>query len=94
LAEISVCVGRVCRSKSGRDKGRYFLIKEIVDDQYVYVVDGVVRRLAKPKLKKLKHLELRHQVMEHIAAKFQAGAKVFDAEVNSAIHSLGYYEQR
>ncbi len=90
--ELSACVGRVCRSKSGRDKGRYFLIKEVVDGQYVYVVDGVVRKLSKPKLKKLKHLELKYEIAEHIAAKFQSGAKVFDAEINNAISSFGFYD--
>ena len=90
MAELSVCVGRACRSKAGRDKGRYFLIYQIVDEQYVLLVDGVVRKMAKPKRKKSKHLELKPFVAESIERKWAEGVKVFDAEINSALHALGY----
>lgn len=48
--------GQLVKSKAGRDKGEYFLIYDIVDDKNVLIVDGKIRRLEKPKLKKKIHL--------------------------------------
>lgn len=87
-----VCIGRVCYSKAGRDKGNIFIIKEILDENYVLIVDGVLRKVYSPKKKKLKHLELRPEITQTIAEKFKWNKKVFDAEIRSAIISLGYSE--
>ena len=84
-------VGRLVKSVSGRDSGRYFIIKEIVDGDYVYITDGMLRKIAKPKRKKLKHLELKPVIFEAIALKFTEGTKVFDQEVASAILGSDYY---
>lgn len=85
--------GRICRSKSGRDKGRYFIIKEVADENYVYIVDGMLRKMQNPKKKKLKHLELKPEIVETIAEKFSSGTKVFDAEIASAILGGAYAER-
>ena len=42
-----------------------------------------------PKKKKLKHLELCPQDVQAIRAKLEAGSKVFDSELKSAIEALG-----
>ena len=94
MVEHTICIGRVCRSKAGRDKGKYVLVKEIVDEQFVLIVDGAAHKIASPKRKRVKHLECRGDVAEAIAAKLKEGAKVFDAEINSALKSLGYDENR
>lgn len=44
-------------SKSGRDKGRIFMVVNIIDEAYVYIADGSLRKLENPKKKKIKHLE-------------------------------------
>ncbi len=93
-ATLPVCIGRMCLSRSGRDKGRYFMIVEVVDSAYVLVADGVMRKLAKPKKKKLKHLGLKPVVLEEIAEKLQEGKKVFDAELKSAIINTGLIIQK
>ncbi|EFI41396.1 MULTISPECIES: KOW domain-containing protein [Peptoniphilus] len=49
-------VGQVVKSKSGRDAGLIFLVYEILDDSYVYIVNGSNRKLNNPKKKKIKHL--------------------------------------
>lgn len=48
--------GQLVKSIAGHDKGTYFLIYQIIDDNYVTIVDGKNRKLQKPKLKKVKHL--------------------------------------
>ncbi len=86
---IPAQIGRVCFSRQGRDKGRYFVITSIIDEQYVMIADGVFRKLAAPKKKKLKHLSLKPVVIEPIAEKLMSGKKVFDAELRSAIINTG-----
>ena len=78
-------VGRVAVSKAGRDTGRAFMILSVVDDSYVYIVDGDLRKMDHPKKKKLKHLKLTEYVLEPIAGKLKEDVKVFDAEIRSAI---------
>ncbi|EHL18281.1 hypothetical protein HMPREF9630_00006 [Peptoanaerobacter stomatis] len=53
---MNLAKGQLVRSMAGHDKGEYFLIYEIVDDNYVKIVNGKSRKLEKPKLKKIKHL--------------------------------------
>ena len=86
--------GGLVRSVSGRDAGRLFIIKEI-DEQgdYVYITDGMLRKVANPKKKNLKHLELKPLRFEAIAVKFEEGSKVFDQEVARAIMSSEYYDR-
>ena len=48
--------GQVVFSKRGRDKGLAFLIIK-TQDEYVYLTNGSIRPLAKPKKKKIKHIQ-------------------------------------
>lgn len=50
-------IGTLVRSVSGRDKDRILMIVENVDENYVKVADGSLRKKENPKLKKLKHLK-------------------------------------
>ena len=49
-------VGQIVFSKRGRDKGRAFVIMS-ADREYVFLVDGQMRPLNKPKKKKVKHIQ-------------------------------------
>lgn len=86
-------LGQIVRSKTGRDKGRAMMVAGFPDQDYVWLADGVMRRLAKPKRKKIKHLELRPEVLDGIARKLREDKKVFDAEIRSALRNLGYLEE-
>ncbi len=90
MKDLTVEPGRVVQSKAGRDRGRHFVICSVVDEQYVMIADGSVRKLKTPKKKKLKHLDLKPEVLEAIKEKLLNGKKVFDSEVYSALHGLGY----
>lgn len=48
--------GQVVMSISGRDKGRIFLVYEVIDARTVRVVNGKLRGVEKAKLKNTKHL--------------------------------------
>ncbi len=80
-------VGSVVFSKAGRDQGKFYVVTEIVDENYVKIADGDLRRVDTPKLKKIKHLVNQGDVIEKLAEKFDESKKVFDAEVKSALRS-------
>ncbi|MGN0793314.1 MAG: hypothetical protein ACI4MG_02445 [Aristaeellaceae bacterium] len=48
--------GRVVLSTQGRDAGRYFIVLQVMDEQFVLMADGQSRKIANPKKKKVKHL--------------------------------------
>ena len=83
-----VKVGDVVLSRMGRDQGRYFLVTSIVNDDYVTIADGELRKVGKPKLKKKKHLKPEGTNLEVLAEKFMAGKQVFDAEARSALRKF------
>lgn len=49
-------VGQVVKSRAGRDSGRAFLIYEILDENFLLLVDGDLRKLNSPKKKNVRHL--------------------------------------
>ena len=53
---FSLLKGQVVRSKKGRDEGKVYLIIDIIDDDFLLLVDGKLRKLDRPKKKKVKHL--------------------------------------
>ena len=44
-------------SNSGRDRGKYFAVVGIENENFVLIADGKYRKLEKPKLKRKKHLK-------------------------------------
>ncbi len=83
--ERPITVGSIVYSRAGRDEGRYFMVTAILDHTYVSIVDGSVRKLAKPKKKKIKHLKNTGEVLDNIAGKILTSAKIYDAEIFSAL---------
>ncbi len=59
---MDFCTGMVVRSRAGRDAGRWCVIVEL-QENYAMVADGALRRLAKPKRKKLMHLAKTNTVL-------------------------------
>ncbi|MEG1990861.1 MAG: RNA-binding protein, partial [Christensenella sp.] len=59
----------------------------VLDSRYVEIANGTLRKLCKPKKKKLKHLELTPLCLDNIREKLEQGKKVFDAELRSALIS-------
>ena len=66
---IDILVGQVVKSKAGRDKGKIFLVLDVIDDKYVSIIDGNLRKLDKPKIKKVKHLDIYNTVVPELKHK-------------------------
>lgn len=57
MERLPLDIGRVVKSRQGRDAGRYFVILQVVDEQFVMLSDGLTRKLDHLKKKKVKHLQ-------------------------------------
>jgi len=77
---IDILRGQIVFSKSGRDKGNLFVILD-AEAEYVYLVDGKLRTLQKPKKKKIKHI----QPTKHIADLTTDGRALQDADIRKQL---------
>ena len=85
---MEIKVGSIVRSKAGRDKGDFFIVLAM-EDNYVYMANGNLRKVDQPKKKKLKHLQGTEQVSEFIINKLSQGNKVTNSEVRKALAQAG-----
>lgn len=60
---MDITVGTIVFSKAGRDKKKMLLTIR-VEGNYAYVCDGLLRRVEKPKKKKLIHLQKTNYIAE------------------------------
>lgn len=81
---MAVTEGMVVRSKAGRDIGDWFVVLQC-DGQYAYLANGELRKVDRPKKKKLKHLQPTEHVSEFIENKLQNGLRVTNQEVRKAL---------
>ena len=85
-------IGQIVKSKAGRDKGRIFLICRVVDEEFVLVCDGSLRKLNNPKKKKVKHLMIYKTVLTEFAEKLQENQNLNDAYVKKLLESYALKE--
>lgn len=78
-------VGLFAISLAGHDKGQmYVILKE--DDEYVYLSDGSLRPVTKPKKKKKKHIQLMKKgISLELAHKLQKEQPVYNEEIKFAL---------
>lgn len=67
-------------SMAGRDKGKYFFVIE-KEDEFALLSDGKLRKLEKPKRKKLRHLRFASKSDSRAANKIRSGEKVLNSEL-------------
>lgn len=84
-----VNLGMVVCSKAGRDMDRKFIILDIIDNEYVYICDGDLRNVEKPKKKKNKHLIFTDIAADEIRQKLLSGEKVSNSQIRKFLQSLG-----
>ncbi|WP_139264211.1 KOW domain-containing RNA-binding protein [Clostridium magnum] len=87
LLDTNDYFGRVVFSKAGRDKDKFFIILDVVDSNYVYISDGLLRSVEKPKKKKVKHLAFTHVIAEEIRNLLMASEKVSNAVIRKFLQS-------
>ncbi|HYF84667.1 MAG TPA: RNA-binding protein [Clostridia bacterium] len=83
-----ISIGQIVISTAGRDKDDKFVVLCIIDDQYVYISDGDIRKLEKPKKKKIKHLKILNYVAEDVKGKLESKEKLNNSEIRKLLKSI------
>lgn len=78
-------VGDLVISKSGRDCGRRFVVVEVIDDNYVNIANGSLRKIEKPKKKKIKHLDFFGVVGEDVLSKLNSDKEITNSELRKML---------
>lgn len=85
-----VKIGQIVKSKAGRDKDRNFIIVDIIDEQYVLIADGDLRKIDNPKKKKIKHLAIYNDVIsDEVSKKLSADEKINNLLLRRELEKLG-----
>ncbi|MDD4262360.1 MAG: KOW domain-containing RNA-binding protein [Syntrophaceticus schinkii] len=85
LIDEQIKLGQLVCSKRGRDRGKYYLVLEIRDNTFVYLVDGEKRRMDNPKQKNIKHLKLYPAVAGDLVQQWETGQNPGNSEVRRVI---------
>ncbi|NTW05719.1 MAG: RNA-binding protein [Peptococcaceae bacterium] len=80
--------GRLVISVAGRDKGHTYLVLRRLDHSNVLVVDGITRKVTKPKCKNIKHLKAHWELDVNIKEKVDKGLRVTDSDVQKIIRDF------
>lgn len=83
-----ITLGQIVHSKAGRDKDRYFIVVGIVDNEYVLIADGDLRKIDNPKKKKIKHLVFHKKIAENISAGLKEKKHITDADLRKSLTSM------
>ncbi len=75
----------VVKSIAGRDEGSIYLVSEIVDENYVLLIDGKTKPISKPKRKKIKHLISIGEVETQLNADFEDKSKTNDGVIKKIL---------
>jgi ribosomal protein L14E/L6E/L27E len=87
--EPTIRPGQIVFSKRGRDKGLPFIVLSVAGE-YAYLADGKLRRIKKPKKKKMKHIQLTNY-REDLTAYNQRGLQ--DADIRKLLKEYSREEK-
>lgn len=93
MVSQELVLGQVVHSRAGRDKDNYFMVVGIINSDYVLISDGDLRKIEKPKKKKVKHLVAHDIVASEIKKRLEAGNKISNVDVSNFLISLGLFSQ-
>ncbi|MDR2939857.1 MAG: KOW domain-containing RNA-binding protein [Clostridiales bacterium] len=83
-----ISVGQIVFSKNGRDKGKAFVIINI-SSEYVFLADGKLRVVDRPKKKKLKHIQLTKFIDQDLKNKLLNAEYTLDSDIRKVLLLFG-----
>lgn len=89
MEQSDINIGQVVKSTQGRDKEKFFIVVEILDNEYVLIVDGDIRKIDKPKKKKMKHLVKLNILSEEVRERVLSSKKMNNAFIRRELERLG-----
>ena len=66
-------IGRLVYSQSGRDAGKAFVVIRTDEKGFLFLADGDIRKVEKPKSKNPKHIKVTHYTLEEVREKLLKG---------------------
>ncbi|KPU42611.1 hypothetical protein OXPF_37860 [Oxobacter pfennigii] len=84
-----IILGQIVRSKAGRDKDKYFVVMGLDGKEYALICDGELRKVEKPKRKKIKHLDVHNHVAHDVKAKIESNMRISNGDIKNSLKSLG-----
>ena len=88
MERLTMIPGRVVLSTQGRDEGRYFVVLEVIDENFVLMADGLTRKVDHPKKKKVKHLRPKPILVEVDGVKLP-NKHLQDSDLRNALSAHG-----
>lgn len=82
-------VGRIVFSRAGRDKDNPYLILDVIDENYVYLVNGDTKKIEMPKKKRIKHLNFTEIVDEQLIEAIKNNDSNLDLKIKNFIKLNG-----
>lgn len=82
---MNVVLGQIVVSRAGRDAGKRFVVVKVIDDSFVEISDGDLRKIEKPKRKKIKHLKCTDEKAENLAEKLKNSSRITNAEIRKML---------
>ena len=76
--------GMLARSKAGHDKDTYYVVWD-ADDGYVWLTDGRLKLIEKPKKKRKKHIQIVHAIPETLQEKLLLQKEIRNEDIKRAI---------
>jgi len=89
MEQTDLDIGEIVKSKTGRDQGRVFVVFGKADNNHVLIVDGSLRRIDRPKKKKIKHLAKLNIVSKEIKDAILNNEKINNAFIRRELERLG-----
>lgn len=88
MEDGDISMGQVVKSTKGRDKGRFFIVIGKIDKEHLLIVDGDIRKIDKPKKKKIKHLVKLDIISQEAKERILNNKKINNAFIRRELEKL------
>jgi large subunit ribosomal protein L14e len=78
-------IGRIVEITQGRDRGHFAIVIGHTGDRFVFLADGRLRKVDKPKKKNVLHIRKTPFMAEEVATLVKSGGKVTNAHLRHAL---------
>ena len=85
---MEIYPGIVVESLAGRDKNKYFVVLNVLDDKFCHIADGGIRKVDAPKKKKMKHLRCTEHSVKNVTEKLNAGETVTNSMIKKELKAV------
>lgn len=88
MSVVNISIGQLVTSVAGRDQQQVYLVVGIKDQTVLLLANGRDRKMANPKKKNIRHVNVLRSIAKGMAEKIQSGTKVTDEEIRQTIQVL------